>query len=79
MPLMRAKLTVRSVENHGPNSETLSFAAVSGQFGKDGESEDNSYARWTPTANLSMSITNPALVGKFAVGDAFYVDFTKAE
>ena len=32
--------------------------------------------KWTPSASLKMTITNPALVGKFSEGQEFYVDFT---
>ena len=49
------------------------------QFGENGESENNTYSRWTPNANLKMVITNPALFGKFNVGEEYYLDFTKAE
>ena len=88
MQLMRAKLEVRKITSYGSPSDTCSpvtseqieFAAVCGTdpFGKDGESEDNTYARWTPTATLSMYITNPNLLGKITVGQKFYVDFTEA-
>ncbi|WP_204367562.1 hypothetical protein [Janthinobacterium sp. HH01] len=45
----------------------------------DGSDEDNSFARWTPSAELTMTINNPDLLGKFKVGDKFYVDFTPAD
>lgn len=83
---MRAKMVVRSVaptrDDSGQSTELdrLTFSAVTtSPFGADGESEDNTYAKWTPSAELSMTITNPNLLGKFAVGDTFYVDFTKVE
>lgn len=78
--MMRAKLRVMSVVG-SDKYETLSLSAVTGKepFGTDGESEDNTFARWTPSASLTMSITNPALVGKIQQGDTFYVDFTKVD
>jgi hypothetical protein len=45
----------------------------------DGSDEDNTYAHYSPQANFSITIANPALIGKFAYGDKFYVDFTKAD
>lgn len=79
--MMRAKMRVQAVTNSSPTYESLTLMAVTGKepFSADGESEDNTYARWTPTANLTMSITNPALIGKIKEGDTFYVDFTKVE
>ena len=38
--------------------------------------EDNSFAKFSPSVNFQIMIANPALLGKFASGDTFYVDFT---
>lgn len=78
--MMRAKLRVSDVVSHGPTSETITMNAVTGteKFGPKGEGENNTFARYTPTASLSLSITNPDLVGKFKVGQTFYADFTEA-
>lgn len=82
MPIMRAKMEVRKVDQSNPpgSSETLHLSAVCGStpFGADGESEDNTYSKWTPSASLEMTITNPNLHGKFSRGQKFYVDFTEA-
>lgn len=77
--MMRAKLRVAFVESN-PTTETLHFNAVTGTdpFGPNGESEDNTYARFTPSAELKMVVTNPELIGKFKMGDTFYVDFIPA-
>jgi len=82
MPKMRAKLQVLSVQKYGdpPTSESLSMSAVtSSPYDKDGNSEDNTYAKYTPSATFSASINNPALLGQFQVGDKYYLDFTKAD
>ncbi len=80
MATMRAKMRVSSVESNSPEFERLYFSAVckSDGYPEDGSDENNTYATWTPSAELSMSITNPALIGQFKVGDTFYVDFTEA-
>lgn len=82
---MHAKLQVGFVQEHfyGPDKsksqETLSMHAVSAsKYDASGLDEDNTYAKMSPGANLSINIANPALFGKFAVGDKFYVDFTPA-
>lgn len=83
MTTMRAKMSVQSVEPVGePQSgERLKFAAVSKSegYGTDGVDEDNSYARWSPSASMEIYVANPNLFGKFAVGQKFYVDFTPAQ
>lgn len=81
--MMRAKLQVQSVTPSGnpPTSEALSMSAVTSStkpYGPQGENEDNTFARYTPSASFSATINNPALLGKFKVGQKFYVDFTEA-
>jgi hypothetical protein len=85
MAKMRAKMQVGHVQAFKDNAgnttqETVNFHAVSksGAYPADGHDEDNDYARWSPSANLSISIANPALFGQFEVGQKFYVDFTDA-
>ena len=47
-----------------------------GPYPSDGSDEDNTFAKFSPSVTLDISITNPALLGTYAVGDTFYVDFT---
>lgn len=84
---MRAKLQVGSIttyrESYADNTgavtqEQLQMHAVCATFDGNGHSDDNDYARYSPGASLSISIANPALFGKFKVGDKFYVDFIAA-
>ena len=59
--------------------ETLTMHAVcKPKYDTDGLDEDNTYAKMSPQATLSISIANQALWGQFKVGDRFYVDFTPA-
>lgn len=80
MSNMRAKMEVSNIVA-GVNSETLHFRAVSKSeaYPEDGADENNTYAMWTPTADLQMQVNNPALLGKFEIGEEYYLDFTKAE
>ena len=83
MALMRAKLKAFYVREHfygkdgAKSGEEVSFHAVAAsKYPEDGSDEDNTFAKWTPSANLSIQITNPALLDLIKVGDEFYVDFT---
>jgi hypothetical protein len=90
MPVMRAKLQVGFVQeqfNYAPEGQpkpksmevlTMHAVAKSTAYPEDGSDEDNTFAKWSPGANLSINIANPELWGKFNVGDKFYVDFTPA-
>lgn len=80
MTNMRAKMRLNSIEQY-ENSERLKFSAVSKStaYPDDGNDEDNTYAKFSPSASLEILIANPALIGKFKVGEKYYVDFHKVE
>jgi hypothetical protein len=74
---MRAKFKVTHVDRY-EGQETLTLTAVcADQFGPEGESEDNDFARWTPYGELKMSVNNPNLLGIYNPGDKVYLNFTK--
>jgi len=78
MSNMRAKMNISNIEEISDTQETLHFSAVcSSGYDKDGLDEDNTYAQFTPYAELKMGVANPALIGAFKVGQTFYVDFTE--
>lgn len=92
MSEMRAKLMLYKVEPYHSLEqsgtalgkvvhETLWFTAMhkSEGYSEDALDENNTYAKYTPTANLCMVISNPRLLGHFHEGDVFYVDFTRIE
>lgn len=82
MPVMRAKMQVNSVTPYGTpvTQESLSMSCVakSGTYPEDGSDEDNTFAKFSPSGSFSVTIQNPALFGKFTVGQKLYVDFTEA-
>jgi hypothetical protein len=71
-PSMRAKFTIESI-NSTEYGDQVKFVA---KYDCKNSPEDNSYSKYTPSADASLSITNPALIGKFKPGQQFYVDFT---
>ena len=81
---MRAKFVVASVDravghDGGVSAERVKFNAVCPpSFDKDGLHEDSTFSRYTPQASCEIYINNPALHGKYAPGQKFYVDFTPA-
>lgn len=76
---MRAKLRVGAVMPSHNDTEALTFFGVSAsKYPEDGSDENNTYAKFSPSATFLLHLANPALVGKFKVGDTFYVDFTPA-
>ncbi|TPI39322.1 hypothetical protein FJW07_14190 [Mesorhizobium sp. B3-1-9] len=82
MTRMRAKMRITAVTPYpaegDASQETLQFYAVAkdGPYPSDGSDEDNSYAKFSPSGELKLTVANPALIGKYKQGDTFYVDFT---
>jgi hypothetical protein len=78
--LMKAKMQVSQVTDFGGNNQQVKMAPVCGRqpFGLNGESEDNTFARYTPSGELTLTITNPDLLGKLKPGQVFYLEFTAA-
>lgn len=86
-PFMRAKMqvmeVVRSGYQNGPEFQTqdrIKCTAVAAKtYPADGSDEDNTYAKFSPAGELTLTIANPALVGQIKPGTKFYLDFTEAE
>jgi hypothetical protein len=75
---MRAKFAISRIEQF-VGGEKLYFNAVSAKsYPADGSDEDNTYAKYSPSAECSIHIVNPALLGQFKPGEKYYVDFTPA-
>lgn len=71
---MRAKMQIQSVKQMlGGYHEVLEMSAV---YGGSTNDEDNSFAKTTPSASLTLNIANKELHGVYKPGDTFYVDFT---
>ncbi|MER2534647.1 MAG: hypothetical protein ABTQ31_05730 [Rhizobiaceae bacterium] len=77
MPKMRAKVKVTGIQKLSETHETLTFnfPAKDGPYPADGSDEDQQFARYSPSGALSLTVANPALLGKFNIGDTFYLDF----
>lgn len=79
MATMRAKLQISSITKHSAECEQLRFHGVAASsYPADGSDENNTFAKFSPSVSLDITIMNPALIGKFEPGQAFYVDFTPA-
>ncbi|MDQ2080458.1 hypothetical protein RA307_09725 [Xanthobacteraceae bacterium Astr-EGSB] len=80
MPAMRAKMRLNHIDKRNEGYETLYFNPVSAsRYPEDGSDEDNTFAKFSPSGMLSLTVANQALLGKFAEGEVYYLDFTKVE
>jgi hypothetical protein len=60
---------VQKDANGATISESLSFSAP-----YDDSPINKAWSKWTPSAQLTMSVTNPSVFGRFTVGQIVYVD-----
>lgn len=80
MAFMRAKMQVSKVERGvGVDRIICNAVARSDRYPDDGSDEDNTYAKFSPMGELTLSIANPALLGKIEPGTKFYLDFTRVD
>jgi hypothetical protein len=79
MTAMRAKMKINHIDRRHESCETLYFNPVAAsRYPDDGSDENNTFAKFSPSGMLSLTIANPALIGKFAEGETYYLDFTRA-
>ncbi len=63
-------------------AEQLAFRGVckeDGPYGEDGLDVNNSFACFSPSIDLQMTISNPALFGQYHEGQAFNLGFSPIE
>ncbi len=72
----RAKFTVNSITDFGPNyqGKTVTMSPVYSD-----SKEDRSFALYTPSATLTMTVDNPVVMEELKIGTTFYVDFTPVD
>lgn len=80
MAAMRAKMRINHIDRRHDGYETLYFNPVArnDRYPADGSDENNTYAKFSPSGMLSLTVANPALLGKFAEGEEYYLDFVRA-
>lgn len=85
--VMRAKMVVTEVHRSGflngdgyQKQDRIKCVAVAAKsYPSDGADEDNTYARFSPSGEITLTIANPALVGVIEPGRKFYIDFISAD
>lgn len=72
--MSRAKFYVTSVTLLGNSNQRVALNAMY----DDGIPENKRFNQASPTGEMSILVSNPALAGKFRPGQRFYLDFTEA-
>lgn len=76
MAKMLAKFKLESITST-EYGDALSFGVVCpDKFDADGNSEDCTFSKFSPSGKLEIMVTNPALKGGFKPGEKYYVEVT---
>jgi hypothetical protein len=69
--MMVETITTTRYGNQGVTQKTVRLRAVAknGSYPSDGSDEDNTYAKYSPSASVEITIANPALFGKINNGE----------
>lgn len=85
----RCKVRVESVKLLGSDgkgshtAEEVQMRAVQGNkvskgYPEDGSDEDNTYAKYSPSADFRLYVANPVLFGQFKPEQKYYIDMSLA-
>ncbi len=78
--VMTAKVTVTSVNKLSDTHERVTFCGVTSKpFDENGFNDDNTFAKYSPQLDLSITIANPNLLGIHEHGQKYYLDFVPAD
>lgn len=75
---VRAKFKCQSVVKHPEPAHDGGFVAVSFHAVYGEGKENKEWSKYTPSGNLTMSITNPDAFGWFEEGKEYFLDLTPA-
>ena len=77
---VRAKLRCHFIQTgtDGDGNKTAETVHMHAVYSSDPNNENAQWSKWTPAANLTLTVSNPAAFGKFEQGAEYFVDFTPA-
>ena len=81
---VRAKFYVQEIKHlHTGRSEDvcaiIKLAAAFGTYAKGDDEGNKDWSKYTPQGSLEMTVTNPAAIAGFELGQCYYLDFTPVE
>lgn len=77
--MLRCKMRVASVTQNLDGEGKVEYETVKLQavYGREG-TKNQEWSKFTPQADFSITISNPAAMNKLSKGSFFFVDFTPA-
>ena len=77
---VRAKMrcVMNSPQPTGQSNDICHWIRLEAVY-NDGDKENESWSKYTPSGQVVMTVTNPSAVDAFELGEFYYVDFIKAD
>lgn len=72
------QITPYPEEGTATQETVLLHGVPASQYPEDGSDENNTFAKYSPSFEVRLTVANPNLLGKFKIGETFYVDFIPA-
>jgi len=78
--VLRLKVSIQSVKKVADGEGNIAAEEITAHavYGKEG-SANAQWSKWTPNAQLSMTVNNPAAFGKVLPGQFFFVDLVPTD
>ena len=75
--MVRGKFTLQAITKHywSSTAQTFMFEAIH----DNSTEESRRFAKYTPSARLTMTVDNPSAQEFFELGKTYYLDFSRAE
>ncbi|MCC6479988.1 MAG: hypothetical protein IT552_12360 [Sphingomonadaceae bacterium] len=68
----------RATQSPGDVNVEIKMGAAFGTYLKGLPEGNSDWSKWTPSGDLSITITNPAAIEQFAIGEVYSLTFEKA-
>ncbi|RUV98337.1 hypothetical protein EOA88_00420 [Mesorhizobium sp. M5C.F.Ca.IN.020.14.1.1] len=68
----------RATPNPGEVNAEIKMAAAFGTYLRGLPEGNKDWSKWTPSGELSITITNPAAIEQFEIGEVYGLSFEKA-
>lgn len=77
---LRLKMSIASTKSSCDNNgnKTQEEIALQAVYGPE-DSANAQWSKWTPSANLTMHVNNPAAFGKVLPGQFYFVDLIQTD
>ncbi|QOF71493.1 hypothetical protein IG197_27775 [Aminobacter sp. SR38] len=80
---VQAMFYVKGINHHATADAAsvnveVKLAAAFGSYLKGLPEGNGDWSKWTPSGELSLTITNPAAVAQFEIGEVYSLTFEKA-